>query len=360
MARVYNFSAGPAILPEEVLKKAAGEMTDYENSGMSVMEMSHRSAIFQGIIDSAESQLRKLMSIPDNYKVLFLQGGASSQFSMIPMNLMTKNNKADFINTGQWSKKAISEAKRYGEVNIVASSDETNFDRIPELSEMKFSQDADYVHLVTNNTIYGTRFIDHPDTGDIPLISDMSSCILSEKVDVSKFAMIFAGAQKNIGPAGLTIVIIRDDLVNDVMDKTPTMFKYSTHIESGSMYNTPPTYGIYFAKLVFDWLDNNGGIDAMQKLNEKKASLLYNFIDNSDIFNGTVIPKYRSLMNVPFILPTVELNEQFISEAAKQGLVNLKGYRTVGGMRASIYNAMPYEGVEALVNFMKQFELSNR
>ena len=360
MSRVYNFSAGPAVLPEEVLKKTASEMTDYKNSGMSVMEMSHRTPLFQDIIDNAENLLRKLMSIPDNYKVLFLQGGASSQFSMIPMNLMVKNNKADFINTGQWSERAISEAKRYGTVNIVGSSKETNFDRIPEISDMKFSKDADYVHLVTNNTIYGTKFIDHPDTGNIPLISDMSSCILSEKFDVSKFAMIFAGAQKNIGPAGLTLVIIREDLIGDVMEHTPTMFKYSTHIDNGSMYNTPPTFGIYFAKLVFEWIDNNGGIDAMQKLNQKKASLLYDFIDNSSIFNGTVIPKYRSLMNVPFVLPTDELNNLFISEATKEGLVNLKGYRTVGGMRASIYNAMPYEGVESLVNFMKKFELKSR
>ncbi len=357
--RVYNFSAGPAMMPEQVLKRAADEMLEYGDSGQSVMEMSHRSKEYQAIIDSVEAKLRQVMSIPDNYKVLFLQGGASSQFAMIPLNLMNRNNKADFVITGQWANKAYQEASRYGKCNVVASSKDKTFSYIPELDKSKFDPEADYFHICYNNTIYGTRFNELPDTGDVPLIADMSSCILSEPVDVSKFGLIYAGAQKNMGPAGLTVVIIREDLIGNAMDITPTMFNYKIHADNGSMYNTPPTYGIYILGLVLDWIIEKGGLTEMAKLNRKKAELLYNYLDSSKLFKATVSGKDRSLMNVPFVTGSDELDAKFVSEAKKEGLINLKGHRTVGGMRASIYNAMPYEGVEKLVEFMRKFEAEN-
>ena len=350
--RVYNFSAGPAMMPEQVLKRAADEMLEYGDSGQSVMEMSHRSKEYQAIIDSVEAKLRQVMSIPDNYKVLFLQGGASSQFAMIPLNLMNRNNKADFVITGQWANKAYQEASRYGKCNVVASSKDKTFSYIPELDKSKFDPEADYFHICYNNTIYGTRFNELPDTGDVPLIADMSSCILSEPVDVSKFGLIYAGAQKNMGPAGLTVVIIREDLIGNAMDITPTMFNYKIHADNGSMYNTPPTYGIYILGLVLDWIIEKGGLAEMAKLNRRKAELLYNYLDSSKLFKATVSGKDRSLMNVPFVTGSDELDAKFVSEAKKEGLINLKGHRTVGGMRASIYNAMPYERVEKLVEFM--------
>lgn len=356
MKRVYNFSAGPSVLPEIVLKKARDEMLCYKNTGMSVMEMSHRSKDYEKIITEAEQLLRELMNISLNYKVLFLQGGASSQFAMVPLNLFRKSHKADFVNTGRWSQKAIDEAKRYGTVRVVASSEEQNFNYIPELDSSQFDEDADYFYITTNNTIYGTRFTKLPDTGDVPLVADMSSNILSEPCDVSKFGIIFAGAQKNMGPAGLTVVIIREDLIGHAMDITPTMFDYKTHADASSMFNTPPTYSIYIAKLVFEWLKEQGGVEGIAKRNREKAKLIYDYLDQSSIFKGTVEPKDRSLMNIPFVLPTEELNKAFIEGAAKQGLVNLKGHRSVGGMRASIYNAMPEEGVKALVDFMQEFE----
>lgn len=358
MSRVYNFSAGPAALPEEVLQRAADEMLEYGDSGQSVMEMSHRSKEYQAIIDSAESLLREIMSIPDNYKVLFLQGGASSQFAMIPLNLMT-TGKADFIVTGQWANKAYQEASRYGDCKIVASSKDKTFSYIPEIDNSEFRPDASYVHICQNNTIYGTRFSDIPETGNVPLISDMSSCILSEPVDVSKYAMIYAGAQKNMGPAGLTVVIIREDLIGNARETTPTMFNYQIHADNGSMYNTPPTYGIYILKLVLEWLKNKGGLSAMKEYNEKKAAVLYDFLDSSALFNATVQGKDRSLMNVPFVTGNEELDAKFVSVAKKAGFINLKGHRSVGGMRASIYNAMSMEGVEKLVAFMKKFEAEN-
>lgn len=360
MDRVYNFSAGPSMLPLEVLQKAQKEMLNYENSGMSVMEMSHRSKVFDEIIQGAEEVLRDIMNIPQNYKVLFLQGGASTQFAMIPLNLFRNSKKADYVNTGQWSKKAISEAKKYGTVNVVASSEDTTFNYIPDLNKSTFSPDADYFHITSNNTIYGTRYVELPDTGDVPLVSDMSSCILSEPCDVTKFGVIYAGAQKNIGPAGLTVVIIREDLIGHAMDITPTMLNYKTHADNNSLYNTPPTYGIYIAKLVFEWIKEKGGLAEMEKINKEKANILYDFLDNSSFYKGTVVPKYRSLMNIPFVTPSKELDEKFVKEATANGLVNLKGHRTVGGMRASIYNAMPIEGVKALVEFMKKFEMENR
>lgn len=357
--RVYNFSAGPAMMPEQVLKRAADEMLEYGDSGQSVMEMSHRSKEYQTIIDSVEAKLRQVMSIPDNYKVLFLQGGASSQFAMIPLNLMNRNNKADFVITGQWANKAYQEASRYGKCNVVASSKDKTFSYIPELDKSKFDPEADYFHICYNNTIYGTRFNELPDTGDVPLIADMSSCILSEPVDVSKFGLIYAGAQKNMGPAGLTVVIIREDLIGNAMDITPTMFNYKIHADNGSMYNTPPTYGIYILGLVLDWIIEKGGLAEMAKLNRRKAELLYNYLDSSKLFKATVSGKDRSLMNVPFVTGSDELDAKFVCEAKKEGLINLKGHRTVGGMRASIYNAMPYEGVEKLVEFMRKFEAEN-
>lgn len=359
MERVYNFSAGPSMLPLPVLEKAQKELVCYGSSGMSVMEMSHRSKVYEEIITGAESLIRELMNVPDNYKVLFLQGGASTQFAMIPMNLF-KNKKADFVKTGQWAKKAISEAAKFGEANIVASSEDKMFNYIPVLDKSKFSKDADYFHITLNNTIYGTKFNELPDTGEIPLVSDLSSCIMSEVIDVSKFALIYAGAQKNIGPAGLTVVIIREDLIGNPIEGTPTMLDYKIHVDNDSMYNTPPTYSIYIAKLVFEWLKEMGGVQAIQKVNEEKAAILYDFLDNSSMFKGTVIPKDRSLMNIPFIADSDEINNKFIKEASSNGFINLKGYRTVGGMRASIYNAMPIEGVNALVDFMKKFEIENK
>ncbi len=360
MERVYNFSAGPSSLPLPVLEEARDQLVNTNGCGMSVMEMSHRSKMFLDIYNEAESLLRQLMDISSNYKVLFLQGGASTQFAMVPLNLYTKSKKADYVNTGVWSKKAIAEAKRYGAVNIVASSEDTTFNYIPELDESIFSKDADYFHITLNNTIYGTRFTKLPNTGSVPLVTDASSCILSEVYDVNNFGVIYAGAQKNIGPAGLTIVIIREDLIGNAMESTPTMLDYKIHADNDSMYNTPPTFAIYMAMLVFRWLKEMGGIPEMEKRNIEKASLLYNYLDESALFNGTVVPKDRSLMNVPFLLPSDELNQKFIKEAKEAGLVNLAGHRSVGGMRASIYNPMPFEGVKALVSFMKEFELNNK
>lgn len=358
MNRVYNFSAGPSVLPVEVLKKAQEQMLCYEESGMSVMEMSHRSKVYESIIYGAEAALRQLMKIPDNYKVLFLQGGASSQFSMIPMNLM-KKKKIDLVLTGMWANKACQEASRYGEVNVVASSKDKTYSCIPTLDSTKFNKDADYFYICMNNTIYGTRFAELPETGDVPLVADLSSCILSEPVDVSKFGLIFAGAQKNMGPAGLTVVIIREDLITEPMDITPVMFKYSIHAENGSMYNTPPTYAIYICKLVMEWLQDLGGLDIMAEINRKKAKMIYDYLDQSKLFRATVQGKDRSLMNIPFITGNEELDAKFVKESTAAGLVNLKGHRSVGGMRASIYNAMPLEGVETLVNFLEKFEKEN-
>lgn len=360
MSRVYNFSAGPSVLPEAVLKRAADEMLDYQGSGQSVMEMSHRSKVYAGIIENCEALLREVMNIPENYKVLFLQGGASSQFAMVPLNLMNKNKKADFVITGQWATKAYKEAARYGEANVIASSKDKTFSYIPELDPSTFTKDADYFHICLNNTIYGTRFTKLPETGDVPLVADMSSCILSESVDVSKFGVIYAGAQKNMGPAGLTVVIVREDLIGNAMDFTPTMFNYATHSENGSMFNTPPTYAIYICMLVLEWIKSEfGGLEAMKAHNEKKAGILYDFLDSSKLFRGTVEKKDRSLMNVPFVTGNEELDAKFIKESIEAGFVNLKGHRSVGGMRASIYNAMPIEGVEKLVAFMKEFEEKN-
>ena len=361
MSRVYNFSAGPSILPESVLKIAASEMLDYRGSGQSVMEMSHRSKVYDSIIKSCESLLREVMQIPDNYKVLFLQGGASSQFSMIPMNLMTKNGKADFVITGQWATKAQKEAARYGEANIVASSKDKTFTYIPKLDPSTFSKDADYFHICVNNTIYGTTYHTLPETGDVPLVGDISSCILSEPIDVSKFGLLYAGAQKNMGPAGLTVVIIREDLVREFPEdsKVPTMLQYKTHVDNGSMFNTPPTYAIYILGLVLEWIKSKGGLQAMKELNEKKAKVIYDFLDNSKMFKATVQGEDRSLMNIPFVTGNDELDAKFVAEAKKQGFVNIKGHRSVGGMRASIYNAMPIEGCEALVKFMAEFEKNN-
>ncbi|PKK96750.1 MAG: 3-phosphoserine/phosphohydroxythreonine aminotransferase [Tenericutes bacterium HGW-Tenericutes-3] len=359
MKRIYNFSAGPAILPEAVLREAAEEMLDYQDSGMSVMEMSHRSKIFQSIIDDAEKDLRTLLNIPDNYKVLFLQGGATTQFSMIPMNLM-KNKKADFIITGNWAKKAFEEASKYGEVNAIASSEDKMFSYIPDLRNLKISEDADYVHMCDNNTIYGTKFYELPDTKGKVLVSDASSCFLSEPMDVTKYGVIFAGAQKNVGPAGTVIVIIREDLIReDLPEYTPIMLRYDIQAKNSSMYNTPPTYGIYLCGKVFKWLINLGGLEAIQKINIKKAGLLYDYLDQSKLFYGTVEKKSRSLMNVCFKSISPELDDKFIKEAKAKGFDNLKGYRTVGGMRASIYNAMPIEGIKALVEFMEVFEKEN-
>ncbi len=359
MSRVYNFSAGPAVLPEEVLKEAAEEMMDYRGTGMSVMEMSHRSKAFEEIIETAEADLRELLNIPDNYKVLFLQGGASQQFAMIPMNLM-KNKVADYIITGQWAKKAAQEAEKYGKVNRVASSADKTFSYIPDCSDLPISEDADYVYICENNTIYGTKYKQLPNTKGKLLVSDVSSCFLSEPMDVSKYGIVYGGVQKNIGPAGVVIVIIREDLITeDVLPGTPTMLTYKTHADAKSLYNTPPAYGIYICGKVFKWLKSMGGLEAMKERNEKKAKLLYDFLDQSKLFKGTVVPEDRSLMNVPFVTGDAELDAKFVKEAKEAGLENLKGHRTVGGMRASIYNAMPYEGVEALVAFMKKFEEAN-
>ena len=359
MGRVYNFSAGPAVLPEEVLKEAANEMLDYNGTGMSVMEMSHRSKAFEEIIGAAEADLRELMNIPDNYKVLFLQGGASQQFAMIPMNLM-KNKVADYIVTGQWAKKASQEAKKYGKVNIIASSEDETFSYIPDCSDLDISDDADYVYICHNNTIYGTTFKELPNTKGKLLIADMSSDILSQPVDVEKYGMIYFGVQKNIGPAGVVICIIREDLITeDVLPGTPTMLTYKTHADAKSLYNTPPAYGIYICGKVFKWLKNLGGLEVMQKMNEEKAAILYNFLDQSKMFKGTVRKEDRSLMNVPFVTGDKDLDAKFVAAAKEAGFENLKGHRSVGGMRASIYNAMPREGVEKLVEFMKKFEEEN-
>ena len=360
MGRVYNFSAGPAVLPEEVLREAAEEMLDYRGTGMSVMEMSHRSKAFQEIIDTARADLRGLMGIPEDYEVLFLQGGASQQFAMIPMNLM-KNRVADYIVTGQWAKKASEEAKKYGKVNILASSEDKTFSYIPDCSDLPVSEDADYVYICENNTIYGTKYRKLPDTKGKILVADVSSCFLSEPVDVTRYGVIYGGVQKNIGPAGTVIVIIRKDLITeDVLPGTPTMLKYKTHSDAGSLYNTPPAYGIYICGKVFRWLKKQGGLAAMKKYNEKKAKILYDFLDQSSMFKGTVAAKDRSLMNVPFVTGDDMLDARFVKEAKAAGFENLKGHRSVGGMRASIYNAMPMEGVEALTAFMKKFEEENQ
>ncbi len=359
MSRVYNFSAGPAVLPEEVLREAAEEMLDYRGSGMSVMEMSHRSKVFDDIIKEAEADLRELMNIPDNYKVLFLQGGASQQFAMIPMNLM-KNRVADYIVTGQWAKKAYQEAQKYGKANKIASSEDQTFSYIPDCSDLPISEDADYVYICENNMIYGTKFKTLPNTKGKILVSDVSSCFLSEPVDVTKYGIIYGGVQKNIGPAGMVIVIIREDLITeDVLPGTPTMLTYKTHADAQSLYNTPNCYCIYMCGKVFKWLKKMGGLEAMKERNEKKAAILYDFLDQSRLFHGTVRKEDRSLMNVPFVTGDKEMDAKFVKEAEAAGLVNLKGHRTVGGMRASIYNAMPVEGVEKLVEFMRKFEEEN-
>ena len=359
MSRVYNFSAGPAVLPEEVLKESQEEMLDYRGCGMSVMEMSHRSKVFQNIIDEAEADLRDLMGIPSNYKVLFLQGGASLQFSMIPMNLM-KNGVADYIVTGQWAKKAYAEAQKYGKANKIASSEDKTFSYIPDCSDLPISPDADYVYICENNTIYGTKYKKLPNTKGKTLVADVSSCFLSEPVNVSDYGIIYGGVQKNIGPAGMVISIVRDDLItDDVLPGTPTMMKFKTHADAGSLYNTPNCYCIYMCGKVFKWLKKMGGLEVMKQRNEEKAKLLYDFLDQSKLFKGTVVPEDRSLMNVPFITGNADLDAKFVKESKEAGLENLKGHRTVGGMRASIYNAMPKEGVEALVAFMKKFEEEN-
>ncbi len=357
MERIYNFSAGPSMLPLEVLEQAAAEMTNYKGSGMSVMEMSHRSPVYQAIIDEAESDLRKLMNIPDNYKVLFLQGGATQQFAAVPLNLMNKNRKADYIVSGQFSKKAAEEAAKFGEVNIIATSKDRNFAYIPKVNE--FSPDADYVHICYNNTIFGTCYDYVPETGDIPLVADMSSGILSRPVDVSKYGLIYAGAQKNMGPSGLTVVIVREDLLVGAREGTPVMLDYKVQADNGSMYNTPPCYSIYVAGLVFKWLLETGGLEEREKINVKKANILYDFLDNSKLFKATADKEVRSLMNVCFVTGDADKDKDFVSAASKAGFVNLKGHRVVGGMRASIYNAMPIDGVEKLVEFMSNYEKEN-
>ncbi len=359
MKRVYNFSAGPSVLPEVVLKKAQEELLNYADSGMSIMEVSHRSELFSEVIQKAEKLLRELMEIPENYKVLFLQGGATLQFSMVPLNLM-KNKKAGYIHTGTWSKKAISEAKKFGEVEVIASSEDKNFTYIPKVDKESFDPSFDYIHITTNNTIEGTAFSEIPDTGEIPLVADMSSNILSEVVDVTKFGVIYAGAQKNIGPAGLTIVIIREDLIGNAPENCPITLDYKTHSENESMYNTPPTFAIYMASLVFEWLQELGGVEEMEKINREKAAILYDYLDGSDFFTTPVEKASRSLMNIPFVTPSKELDALFLEKAEKHGLMTLKGHRSVGGMRASIYNAMPVEGVKRLVEVMAEFEKEHR
>lgn len=359
MNRVYNFSAGPSMLPVEVLERAQKEMLDYAGSGQSVMEMSHRSSEYQAIIDEAEKLLRELLQIPEQYKVLFLQGGASTQFAMIPLNLGNKNKIADYVITGQWAKKAYQEGSRFLTANAIASSADKIFSYLPKVDASMLTPGADYVHITYNNTIYGTHYNTMPDFGDAVVAADMSSCILSEEVDVTKFGLIYAGAQKNMGPAGVTVVIVREDLLNQAMEITPTMLNYQTHAENGSMFNTPPTYAIYIVKMVCEWVKELGGVKAMQERSRAKAKRLYDFLDQSKMFRGTVVPEDRSLMNVPFVTDSDELNAKFIKEAKEKGFINLKGHRTVGGMRASIYNAMPIEGVEALVKFMQEFEANN-
>ena len=359
MSRVYNFSAGPAVLPEEVLKEAQEEMLDYRGCGQSVMEMSHRSKVFDDLINETEADLRDLMQIPNNYRILYMQGGASLQFAMIPMNLM-KNGVADYIITGQWAKKAWQEAQKYGKANKIATSEDKTFSYIPDCSDLPISEDADYVYICENNTIYGTKFKKLPNTKGKDLVADVSSCFLSEPVDVSKYAIIYGGVQKNIGPAGMVIAIVRDDLItDDVLPGTPTMMKYKTHADANSLYNTPNCYCIYICGKVFKWLKKQGGLEAMKERNEKKAKILYDYLDESKLFKGTVEKASRSLMNVPFVTGDPDLDAKFVKEAKEAGLENLKGHRTVGGMRASIYNAMPIEGVEKLVEFMKKFEKEN-
>lgn len=358
--RVYNFSAGPSMLPEKVLLKAQKEMVEYGTAGMSVMEMSHRSKDYDEIIKGAEILVRELMNVPDNYKVMFLQGGGSSQFTMVPLNLGNKNKKCDIVITGQWAKKAAAEAERYITVNKVASSADKTFSYIPKLDNSTFSKDADYFYICMNNTIYGTKFKELPQTGNVPLVADISSMIMSEEIDVSKFGLLFAGAQKNLGPAGVTLVIVREDLIGNQMDITPTMFNYKIQADNDSLYNTPPTYGIYILKLVLEWVKEQGGVSAIQKINEEKAKILYDYLDESEMFKGTVEKESRSLMNIPFVTGNEELDAKFVKEAKEAGFVNLKGHRTVGGMRASIYNAMPIEGVRKLVEFMKKFESENK
>ncbi|MEJ2213682.1 MAG: 3-phosphoserine/phosphohydroxythreonine transaminase [Gammaproteobacteria bacterium] len=359
MSRVYNFSAGPAALPEEVLKRAQEEMTDWHGCGMSVMEMSHRGKEFMSIAEKAEADLRELMAVPDNYKVLFLQGGASSQFAMVPLNLTSGNKKVDYINTGAWSKKAIAEAKRFADVNVAATMEDNNFTNIPHQKDLNLTQDAAYVHYTPNETIGGVEFNYTPHTHDVPLIADMSSTILSRPADVSQFGIIYAGAQKNIGPAGLTLVIVRDDLIGNAVEGTPAMFDYKTHADNDSMYNTPPTYSWYLAGLVFEWLKDKGGLQGMAEINSRKANKLYDAIDNSGFYANPVDPHCRSWMNVPFTLANPDLDKTFLEEASALGLMTLKGHRSVGGMRASIYNAMPEEGVDALIDFMADFEKRN-
>ena len=359
MERVFNFSAGPSMLPMPVLEKAAAEMICYEDSGMSVMEMSHRSPVYEKIIAEAENLLRQVMSIPENYKILFLQGGASTQFAAVPLNLLNGSGKADYILSGQFSTKAYQEAQKYGDVAAVASSKDGNFSYVPQTDKNSFRKDADYIHICYNNTIYGTKFPYIPDTGDIPLVADMSSCILSEPVDVSKFGVIYAGAQKNMAPAGLTVVIVREDLLGKARETTPTMLDWKVQADNGSMYNTPPTYCIYIAKLVYEWILSLGGLEKMQELNAKKAKLLYDYLDSQDYYKAPVAKDCRSMMNVTFVTGDAELDKKFASQASAEGLKNLKGHRSVGGMRASIYNAMPYAGVEKLVEFMKEFAKNN-
>ncbi|MBE7149645.1 3-phosphoserine/phosphohydroxythreonine transaminase [Bacillus mycoides] len=360
MERVYNFSAGPSILPLPVLEKVQKELVNYNGTGMSVMEMSHRSSYFQSIIDEASSLLRELMNIPDEYEVLFLQGGASLQFSMIPLNLMSTYKKAGYVLTGSWSKKALQEAGKVGEVQVIASSEKEKFTTIPKMDDLPNDEELDYVHITTNNTIEGTKYVDIPHLERVPLVADMSSNILSEQYDVTKFGLIYAGAQKNLGPAGLTIVIIKRDLIGSANSACPTMLNYETYSENNSLYNTPPTFSIYVAKLVLEWLKEQGGVSAIEEQNRMKSSLLYNFLDESKLFTSPVDPTYRSLMNIPFTTPSEELNNQFLQKSKERGLVTLKGHRSVGGMRASVYNAMPTQGVQELVDYMKEFELENR
>lgn len=358
-SRVYNFSAGPSMLPEPVLKRAADEMLNYQGSGQCVMEMSHRSKVFGDIIVGCEELLRKVLGIPSNYKVLFMQGGASSQFAMIPLNLLNGSGKADFILTGQWSNKAYKEASRYGAARVVATGKDKNFTYVPKTAAADFDQDADYAYICFNETIGGVKYPSIPDTGKVPLVADVSSCILSEPLDVSKFGLIFAGAQKNMGPAGLTTVIVREDLLGHARDVTPTMMNYATQSENNSLYNTPPCYAIYICKLVLEWLEGLGGLDAMAAINRKKAGMLYDFLDNSKLFHGTVPPEFRSMMNIPFVTGSDELDKKAVAAAEKEGFINIKGHRSVGGLRASIYNAMPVEGVEKLVDFLTRFEKAN-
>ncbi len=359
MARVFNFSAGPSMLPESVLNRAAAEMLDYKGSGQSVLEMSHRSKVYEEIIFGAQSLFREVLSVPDNYKILFLQGGASTQFSAIPLNLLNGSGKADYVLTGQFATKAYKEAVKYGDIKVVGSSKEQNFTCIPELNKADFTPDADYFYICYNNTIYGTRYHDLPDTGNVPIVADVSSCFLSEPMDVSKYGIVYGGAQKNVAPAGLTVVIVRDDLLGNAREGTPTMLDYKIMADNDSMYNTPPCWSIYICKLVLEWIQSLGGLEAMKLHNEKKASILYDFIDNSKMFTNPVVKADRSMMNVTFVTESDELNAKFVKDATAAGFVNLKGHRSVGGMRASIYNAMPIEGVEKLVEFMADFEKKN-